>query len=101
MSLGIMGMLASVWAAYNASRHFTIAMMYTRRLPLHPDAASIYGNFYSVVPLEVNLLDGCPLDRLLCSLQEQTDNRHLSGWRESQEALNSVVPKLDGHHYFP
>ena len=46
-----------------------MAMMYTRRLPLHPSVESLRGNFYTVVPLEVNLLDGCTFGELLKDLQ--------------------------------
>ena len=52
------GVLAEVWAIWGGSRHFTMAMMYARRLPLHPDAASLVGNFYSVFPLKVDLREG-------------------------------------------
>ena len=64
-------MMAETWAMYNPTRHFTMAMMYTRRLPLHPDAESLKGNFYTVVPLEVNLLEGRTFDALLRDLQDQ------------------------------
>lgn len=73
-------MLAEVWASYHSTRHFTMAMMYTRRLPVHRDVEKLLGNFYTVMPLEVDVRDGRTFDALLRDLQEQTVeiHRHLS-----------------------
>ena len=73
-------MLAEVWATYHDSRHFTMAMMYTRRLPLHPAVSSLLGNFYTVVPLEVDLRAGCSLNGLLEGLQAETLVAHVHNW---------------------
>ena len=51
-------------------------MMYTRRLPLHPDVDSLPGNFYTVRPLEVNLSEGRTLEALLLDLQAQMLDIH-------------------------
>ena len=69
-------MLAEVWATYHSTRHFTMAMMYTRRLPVHRDVERLVGNFYTVVPLEVDLREGRTFDALLRDLKKQTLEIH-------------------------
>ena len=51
-------------------------MMYTRRLPFHPAVSTLIGNFYTVVPLEVTLLEGSTFEDLLERLQAQMREIH-------------------------
>ena len=83
-------MLAEVWATYHDSRHFTMAMMYTRRLPLHTAVSSLLGNFYTVVPLEVDLRAGCSLNGLLEGLQAETLEVHRHRWCSGIDVMQKL-----------
>ena len=102
-SICFYAMLAEVWAMYHTSRHFTMAMMYTRRLPLHPAVEALRGNFYTVVPLEVNLLEGRTFDALLKDVQAQTLDIHRNRWSSGIDAMQqlSAVFKRVGRAVVP
>jgi len=73
-------------------------MMYTRRLPVHRDVEALRGNFYTVVPLEANLMPGRTFDMLLKDLQEQTLDIHRNRWASGIDVMQqlSAVFKLSG-----
>ena len=75
---------------YHNVRHFTMAMMYTRRMPLHPDVETLRGNFYTVVPLEVNLLAGRSFDALLKDLQDQLLAIHRHRWVSGIDVMQQL-----------
>lgn len=83
----LLALLGCVFARYGSTMHFTLAMMMTRRLAVHPDAAHLLGNFYSVVPLEIDVRDAPTLPQLVRRIQEQLVFAHRNRWCAGVDVL--------------
>ena len=86
--------LGTVWAAYHTSRRFTVAMMYSRRLPLHPTVATLRGSFTTVVPLEIDLTEGRSFNDLLRSLQDQVQDINKHRWCAGLDVMTELSSAL-------
>jgi hypothetical protein len=80
-----------------------MAMMYTRRLPVHCDVERLLGNFYTVVPLEVDFGEGRTFDALLRDLREQTMEIHRHRWASGIDVMQqlSTIFKRAGRAVVP
>ena len=75
---------------YHNSRRFSIAIMYNRRLPLHPAVESMVGSFTSLAPLEIDLTGDRNFCELLRDLQNQLLDIRQHRWCAGLDVLQSL-----------
>lgn len=82
-----------ILAIWSGSNHFILSNMVTRRLPIHPEIRSIFGNFASLYPLEVDLRGDLTFAQKVQRLQKQilTDSDHRQwGGMQVMQAFNQL-----------
>jgi pyochelin synthetase len=90
---------AEILAMWSKNQRFTVNLALFNRLPLHPQANDIIGDFTSVSLLEIDNSDAAPFARRVLRQQQQLwrdlDHRHFSGIQVMRELrrLQGVGPK--------
>ncbi|HLX44911.1 MAG TPA: amino acid adenylation domain-containing protein, partial [Bryobacteraceae bacterium] len=90
---------AEILAMWSKQQRFTVNLALFNRLPLHPQANDIIGDFTSVSLLEIDNSDAAPFARRVLRQQQQLwrdlDHRHFSGIQVMRELrrLQGVGPK--------
>lgn len=65
---------AEILAIWSKTKHFTINLTLSNRMPIHPDIKNVIGDFSSVTLLEVNFLNGQTFMERAIKIQEQLLN---------------------------